>query len=83
MDGLVQQQDKIAAARDLSLFVTHEDYRRRGIGRLIVESLFNEARHQGCYKMVLQCEEHNVKFYNKMDYFVSGVSMHNYVGNNG
>lgn len=63
--------------------VTHEDYRRRGIGRLIVESLFNEARHQGCYKMVLQCEEHNVKFYNKMDYFVSGVSMHNYVGNNG
>lgn len=39
-------------------FVTHE-YRRRGIGRLIMQALADTAREQGCSRLTLQVDSNN------------------------
>lgn len=55
--------------------VSHSLFRKKGIGRAIVDALSNVAKVNGCYKVALQCKEHNVKFYEKCDYEVSGLAM--------
>ena len=55
--------------------VSHADYRKRGIGEAVVDSLFNIARVEGCYKVALQCKERNVAFYEGCGYEISGVAM--------
>ena len=55
--------------------VSHKDFRKKGVGRLIVNSLFNIARENGCYKIVLQCKEHNLNFYKKLNYSINGIAM--------
>jgi GNAT superfamily N-acetyltransferase len=55
--------------------VSHEDFRCKGIGRTIVQSLSQIAKDEGCYKVALQCKEHNVEFYQQCGYEVSGVTM--------
>jgi glucosamine-phosphate N-acetyltransferase len=55
--------------------VSHEGHRNKGIGRVIVDSLFQIGKNEGCYKIALQCKEHNIAFYEKCGYSVSGISM--------
>lgn len=55
--------------------VSHEDYRYQGIGREVIDALFQIAKNEGCYKVALQCKEHNVSFYEKCGYSVSGTAM--------
>jgi glucosamine-phosphate N-acetyltransferase len=59
--------------------VSHPNYREKGIGNAIVTSLFDIAKTKGCYKVALQCKEHNVMFYTKCDYERSGVAMQRFV----
>ena len=55
--------------------VSHSMFQKKGIGKAVVDALFNVAKANGCYKIVLQCKEHNIKFYEKCGYEVSGVAM--------
>ena len=55
--------------------VSHTDYRKRGIGKMIVDSLYEIARTEGCYKVVLVSEEHNIPFYEKCGYELYGLAM--------
>jgi len=55
--------------------VTHSDFERRGIGKQILEGLYKIAKEKNCYKLALQCSEHNVNFYEKCNYKLSGLSM--------
>ena len=55
--------------------VSDENYRRIGIGNAILQSLFDVARKSGCYKVALQCKDHNMIFYKKNGYSQSGVGM--------
>ena len=59
--------------------VSHSNYKNKSIGRIIVNSLFDIAKEEGCYKVVLQCKEHNVVFYEKCNYEQSGVAMQRFV----
>jgi len=59
--------------------VSHVDYGKKGIGKGIVDALFDIAKQNGCYKVTLQCKEHNVPFYNKCDYEISGLAMQRFV----
>ncbi|MEX0717769.1 MAG: GNAT family N-acetyltransferase [Planctomycetaceae bacterium] len=43
--------------------VVDRRYRRRGIGRMLIERLCLIAAEIGCYKVVLCCDLHNVGFY--------------------
>jgi glucosamine-phosphate N-acetyltransferase len=55
--------------------VSHSMFQKKGIGKAVVDALFNVAKANDCYKIVLQCKEHNIKFYEKCGYEVSGVAM--------
>lgn len=44
---------------------THEDFRKQGLGKQVVEALVEVARKKDCYKVVLICGEHNIPFYEK------------------
>ena len=59
--------------------VSHSLFRKKGIGKAIVDGLFDVAKINGCYKVVLQCKEHNVKFYEKCGYQVNGLAMQMFV----
>ena len=59
--------------------VSHSLYRAKGIGRVILDVLFDLAKENGCYKVSLQCKEHNIEFYEKCDYELSGVAMQRFV----
>ena len=59
--------------------VSHSNYRQKGIGKNIVEALFDKAKADGCYKVALQCSENNIKFYEKCKYKLNGVSMQRFI----
>tara|TARA_B100000963_G_C22598601_1_gene659136 strand:- start:1327 stop:1761 length:435 start_codon:yes stop_codon:yes gene_type:complete len=55
--------------------VSHSMFQKKGIGKSIVDALLNVAKENGCYKVALQCKEHNINFYKKCGYEVSGSAM--------
>ena len=59
--------------------VSHSLFRKKGIGKAIVNALFDVAKVNGCYKVALQCKEHHVKFYEKCGYELSGLAMQMFV----
>ena len=46
-----------------------------GLGKLLIEKLLEIAKKEKCYKLSLQCQEHNVKFYEKCRFEKSGINM--------
>lgn len=48
---------------------TLESYRGRGFGRMAVEECVQVARQNGCYKVILDCADHNVDWYTKLGFF--------------
>ncbi|TNJ27236.1 Glucose 6-phosphate N-acetyltransferase [Giardia muris] len=45
--------------------VVDQQYRGIGLGKLLVTHLVLKAHHAGCYKVILDCEDKNVGFYEK------------------
>jgi glucosamine-phosphate N-acetyltransferase len=59
--------------------VAHPNHRKQGIGKLIVNALFEVAKANDCYKVALQCKEHKIEFYEKCNYEISGVAMQRFI----
>ncbi len=53
--------------------VVDKETRGRGLGKKIVEELTKVAKEKGCYKVILNCSEENIGFYQK-----SGFEQKNY-----
>lgn len=45
--------------------ITDFQFRGQGLGKKIIESLVNYGRQQGCYKIILNCTNNNILFYEK------------------
>ncbi|KAL7717083.1 glucosamine 6-phosphate N-acetyltransferase [Entamoeba marina] len=45
--------------------VVSSEYRGLNLGKLLIETLLNIAKEKGCYKVILDCEDKVVKFYEK------------------
>lgn len=58
--------------------VVDEACRGLGLGSLLVGRLSAMAKAQGCYKVILDCAEGMVSFYEKCDYENKGVQMAQY-----
>lgn len=58
--------------------VTHSKFRKQGIGATILDALYEIGRENGSFKFALECKEHNVSFYEKCAYELSGLSMQRY-----
>ena len=56
------------------------DFRKYGLGRVIVTKLVEMAKEKGCYKVTLDCADHNVGFYEKCNFEKRGNQMTVYFG---
>ena len=53
-----------------------ETYRNCGLGKIIIEHLINIGLNDfKCYKVILNCLDKNIKFYEKCNFSISGVQM--------
>ena len=55
--------------------VTDPHHRSMGIGKCMVTHLLQIAEEQNCYKVVLQCDENNIPFYEKCGFHRSEFGM--------
>ena len=59
--------------------VSHPNKRNMGIGKMIVNALYEIAKTKQCYKVSLQCQQHNITFYEKCEYKLSGTAMRRFI----
>ncbi len=52
-----------------------EEKRGLGLGKEIVTFLTNEAKLRGCYKVILNCSDENIEFYEKCGFYKSSNTM--------
>lgn len=55
--------------------VVDKEWRGQNIGKQIIEHLTRFAEGKGCYKIILDCAENNVKFYENCGYKRNGIEM--------
>ncbi|KAJ9479353.1 Glucosamine 6-phosphate N-acetyltransferase [Pseudozyma hubeiensis] len=55
--------------------VVHKDGQGKGLGKRIIEILTEIGKQRGCYKVILDCSEKNVAFYEKCGYHKAGEQM--------
>jgi glucosamine-phosphate N-acetyltransferase len=55
--------------------VVSEKHRNLGIARSILTELKKHAYIKDCYKVILDCSEENIKFYEKNDFIYKGAQM--------
>jgi len=72
---LIETEIRGGKMGDIEDIIFHPNYRKKGIGKAIVDTLFEVAKANGCYKVTLQYKEHNFEFYEKCNYKISGVPM--------
>lgn len=61
--------------------VIHEDYRGKGYAKIIIDKLIEIAKDD-CYKILLNCDEKYVEFYNKFGLKKYGENMAFYFNKN-
>ena len=59
---LIHNLGKVGHIEDV---ITDFRFRGQGLGKKIIESLVNYGRQQGCYKIILNCTNNNILFYEK------------------
>lgn len=67
------------AAGHIEDVVVDQVVRGTGVGRHLVQALTQCAKECGCYKVILDCNEKNVGFYEKCGYARKGVQMASYL----
>ncbi|KAG2220165.1 hypothetical protein INT45_013863 [Circinella minor] len=58
--------------------VVSDTQRGKKLGKRLIDQLTYMAQVLGCYKVILNCKEHNIPFYEKCDLQVAQVQMSNY-----
>src|SRR5262245_5973477 len=48
--------------------VTRKEYSGHGIGSALVQKCVDVARKENCYKVILDCSQHNIPFYEKVGF---------------
>ncbi len=72
---LVEQKIRGGKMGHIEDVVSDPEFRGLGIGRLVIRHLLKIASTEGCYKVALHCQQHNVGFYEKYGFKPSGSSM--------
>jgi glucosamine-phosphate N-acetyltransferase len=71
----VHNTGKVGHVEDI---VVSPDFQRRGLGKKMIEALLEIARGRGCYKVILDCSEEVLAFYEKCGLARRGVLMAHY-----
>ncbi|RLV91425.1 Glucosamine 6-phosphate N-acetyltransferase [Spathaspora sp. JA1] len=65
---LIHECGLVGHIEDISVY-------EREQGKKLVTSLAKLAKKAGCYKVILDCSEENVPFYNKCGFKICGIEM--------
>ncbi len=71
-DKIIHNGSKVGHIEDV---VIHSDYRKLGIGKLLIDHCLDLSKKIGCYKVILDCDEENIIFYEKCGFKTKGVCM--------
>ncbi len=55
--------------------VTRQGYESQGIGKALIKRAVDFAKENGCYKVILNCNEGNVGFYEKQGFKRHDIGM--------
>lgn len=55
--------------------VAHENFRGKGIGSALIQKAIEVAKQAGCYKVILDCSEKNIHFYEKLGFRKHEIEM--------
>lgn len=55
--------------------VVSKDYRGKGLGRKLINYLIEESQIEKCYKVILNCKDENIQFYEKCNFKRKGSEM--------
>tara|TARA_Y100000816_G_scaffold286143_1_gene266812 strand:+ start:13991 stop:14488 length:498 start_codon:yes stop_codon:yes gene_type:complete len=69
---LLHNFGRVAHIEDVTV---SQSYRGLGLGKKIINHCVSYAKTNGCYKIILDCEEKNVEFYKKCGFVVKGAQM--------
>lgn len=58
--------------------VVDKNTRGKGLGKKIIKFLTEESKKYNCYKVILDCSNNHINFYNKCNYQVKGNCMTKY-----
>lgn len=58
--------------------VVDKNSRGKGLGKKIINFLTEESKKYNCYKVILDCSNNHITFYNKCNYQVKGKCMSQY-----
>ena len=72
---IIHNMGKVAHVEDV---VIDPNYRGANIGKLLVKTVSDIAHDANCYKIILDCGEHNEEFYKKCEFQRKGLQMSRY-----
>lgn len=75
-DKLIRNISKMAHIEDI---VVDNNYRGKGLGKKIINFLVGCAETHGCYKVNLNCNDKNIKFYENCNFNRNGSQMSIYI----
>ncbi len=55
--------------------VVDRDHRGKYLGYTIVNFLINKGKYEGCYKVILDCNNENIAFYQKLGFEIKEIEM--------
>lgn len=72
---IIHNMNRVGHIEDV---VIDSRYRGQGLGKLIVQFITRFAKARGCYKVILNCIDANINFYEKNGFIKKGNEMANY-----
>jgi glucosamine-phosphate N-acetyltransferase len=69
---------KLGSTGHIEDIVVNKEYRGKGFGKAIVTKLSEYAKKVGCYKVILNCSEKNIPFYEKCSFKAKEYVMASY-----
>ena len=70
---------KLSSIGHIEDVVVDSNYRNKGIGKLLIDHCIDYAKENNCYKIILNCAEHNIEFYKKCGFNNKNVEMSMYI----
>lgn len=68
---IIHNMSRVGHIEDI---VIDTKYRGIGLGKFLVQFLTRFAKARGCYKIILNCADHNINFYEKSGFIRKGLN---------
>ena len=70
---------KLSSVCHIEDVVVDSKYRNNGLGKKLIDHCVEYAKTKGCYKIILNCSEKNIQFYEKCGFKNKNVEMSLYI----